>query len=320
MPQLENGYLKIANELVEALSRVRIAGEANQILWTIIRKTYGFNKKEDAISLSQFTLATGLKKQHVSRAIAKLRDINIIIKKDDGPICKYSINKDYSSWTPLSKKVTTVKRKSSLLNCCYICKFTEALHKHHIKPTSEGGSNRVSNKIHLCPNCHALTHKGKYSQEYLVTKKDNVENATNKDNENTNNGDKVLPKKVNTKESIKDIIKESIYSVFKYWNEQGITKHKIIDKYKPSINAALKDYPEEEIKKAISNYNKILNDSAYYWTHKWTLKEFLQRGLDKFRDENKPFDNYKSDRKGGSRGENQGARRPEKGKYDHLDK
>ena len=113
---------------------------------------------------------------------------------------------------------------------------------------------------------------------------------------------------------------KDIYIIFDFWNSQGITKHKTIDKSKPSINAAIKEYSEDEIKKAIINYNTILNDSTYYWTHKWTLKEFLQRGMDKFRDENNPFDNYKADKKGDSRGENQGARRPEKGKYDHLDK
>lgn len=300
MPQLENGYLKIANELVEALSGIRIPGEANQVLWVIIRKTYGFNKKEDAISLSQFVLATGLKKQHVLRAIAKLLNINIIIKKDNGRINKYGINKDFSTWNALSKKVTTFNKKSSLMDYCYICGFTEALHKHHIQPSSQGGSNKVSNIIKLCPNCHALVHQGKYSQEYLITKKDNVENITKEDNIIIEKGNETLSKKGNTKKIPKETItKESIYSIFDFWNTQGIIKHKTIDKYKPSINASLKEYTEVEITKAILNYNTILNDPLYYWTHKWTLKEFLQRGIDKFRDENNPFDNHKTDKKEG---------------------
>ncbi|MCK5610600.1 hypothetical protein KAR91_52495, partial [Candidatus Pacearchaeota archaeon] len=112
---------------------------------------------------------------------------------------------------------------------------------------------------------------------------------------------------------------DTLYSIFEFWNTQGIIKHRTIDKYKPNINAAIKEYSEGEIKKAISNYNMILKDSNYYWTHRWTLKEFLQRGLDKFRTENNPFDNYKSD-KGGNRAENPGAKRPEAGKYDHFDK
>ncbi|MBI5447822.1 MAG: replication protein [Gammaproteobacteria bacterium] len=63
-PQCEDGYTKIANELLEALARIRIPGETHQVLDTVLRKTYGYGKKEDAISLSQFVLATGLSKSH----------------------------------------------------------------------------------------------------------------------------------------------------------------------------------------------------------------------------------------------------------------
>ena len=54
MPQLENGYTKIANELLEAIAAIRIPGEAMQVLLVIIRKTYGYCKKKDAISISLF--------------------------------------------------------------------------------------------------------------------------------------------------------------------------------------------------------------------------------------------------------------------------
>lgn len=104
------GYTKIPDEIIEALARIRIPGEATQVLWAIIRKTYGWGKPEDTISLSQFTLSTGLKKPHVSRAITKLLGLNIIIKKGNGLIPKYRINKDFDKWQPLSKKVTLPKK------------------------------------------------------------------------------------------------------------------------------------------------------------------------------------------------------------------
>jgi phage replication O-like protein O len=105
-PQIENGYTKIANELLEALARIRISGEANQILLVILRKTYGFNKTEDAISLSQFHLFTGIKKPSITRAIRKLEELNIINRKANGAIKIYQLNKDYSTWRPLPKKIT----------------------------------------------------------------------------------------------------------------------------------------------------------------------------------------------------------------------
>lgn len=227
MPQLENGYLKIANELVEAYTRARIPGEAMQCLWVIIRKTYGFGKLEDCISISQFSEHTGLKRQHAHRGISKLVELNLVTKKGDKYVSSYRINKDSSTWNLAPKKVTVPKKVTS-------------------RPQ---------------------------------------------------NGDKGVPKMVNTKESIKESIKDNIYSVFDFWNEKGIIKHRTIDKYKPSINAALINYNEIEIKNAIVNYYKILHDPAYYWTHKWTLKEFLQRGLDKFIDDNNPFGNYQMEGK-----------------------
>ena len=104
-PQVENGYTMLSNELLEAYAMIRISGEENQLFWFIVRKTYGFKKKDDAISLSQFSLATGINKQNVCRALSKLIIKNMIIKNDNGLITRYRIQKDYTSWKPLSKKI-----------------------------------------------------------------------------------------------------------------------------------------------------------------------------------------------------------------------
>jgi phage replication O-like protein O len=116
-PQRENGHIDIANELGEALAKIRIPGEAMQILWVVIRKTYGFQKKEDWIAKSQFVESTGLCKQHVNRALDKLIAMNIVTQKGYEVTQKgypgkltYSLNKDYETWKPLPKKVTTPKK------------------------------------------------------------------------------------------------------------------------------------------------------------------------------------------------------------------
>lgn len=107
-PQLENGYTKIANELLEALCRIRISGEARQVLDAILRKTYGFNKIEDRVALSQICLLTGLKKQVVCRSLNKLSSMNLVIKKDTDLGNVYRFNKDFDQWKPLSKKITVL--------------------------------------------------------------------------------------------------------------------------------------------------------------------------------------------------------------------
>lgn len=112
-PQWENGYVKIANEIMDALARIRIPGEAQQVLMVIIRKTYGFNKKEDYIPLSQFVAATGLPKPSVVRAVNKLVNMKIISisKKANEGITNYMINKDFDCWEPLAKKLRGVTKK-----------------------------------------------------------------------------------------------------------------------------------------------------------------------------------------------------------------
>lgn len=121
-PQKENGYTIIANAIMEAFARTRIRGEARQVLDCILRKTYGYRKRVDNISLSQFMLATGLPKIAVCKAVRHLCRLNIITKKGNQDIPSYSLNKDFDTWKPLPKKVIITKkgnhrypkRKSSL--------------------------------------------------------------------------------------------------------------------------------------------------------------------------------------------------------------
>jgi len=89
-------------------------------------------------------------------------------------------------------------------------------------------------------------------------------------------------------------MKDNIYSVFEFWNEQKIIVHrKLTDKIKRKISGTLKDYKLKEVKTAIKHYARILKDKEYYWTYKWTLEEFLQRGLEKFLTD-ACFENYKN--------------------------
>ena len=105
-PQLENGYTKIANEILEALAKIRISGEARQMLDVIIRKTYGFNKKIEAIPTSKFVELTGLSPMAIYKARKKLLELNLITisQKGESQILNYSFQKNHKDWKPLSKK------------------------------------------------------------------------------------------------------------------------------------------------------------------------------------------------------------------------
>ncbi len=111
-PQWETGYTKIANEIMDALARIRIPGEARQVLDAILRKTYGWNKKQDEISLSQFKIMTGLSSVHIVRARKKLLKMNIITvtQKGNEKALIYRFQKNYDRWKVLPKKVTLPKK------------------------------------------------------------------------------------------------------------------------------------------------------------------------------------------------------------------
>jgi len=116
-PQKENGYIPIANEIVDKLSRYRISGQEYQVLWVVLRKTWGWNKKTDNISLSQLSKFTEMKRSQVCRAINKLVSKKVLtsIKKGTTDITNYSFNKDYESWIASPKKDTTSPQKDTRL-------------------------------------------------------------------------------------------------------------------------------------------------------------------------------------------------------------
>ena len=117
-PQIEDGHIKIANEIGEAFSKIRISGNEWRVLWVILRKTYGWHKKMDFISITQFQKETGLKRWHVSRALSNLIERQIVTKNGDSHIVSYGLQKDYTRWRAVTKngdkpKIVTKKVSKS---------------------------------------------------------------------------------------------------------------------------------------------------------------------------------------------------------------
>ena len=101
---------------MEALTKYRIPGEQMQCLLFIIRKTYGWHKKEDAISITQFEKATGMKRSHVCRAIAELSRKNLVsTNKGTRVATKYQFNKKYKTWERSTKKDTSPQKGTGVV-------------------------------------------------------------------------------------------------------------------------------------------------------------------------------------------------------------
>lgn len=107
--QKENGFTPIAHDILEALSRHVISPDEWRILMVIFRKTYGWDKKEDRISHTQFSDITGIPRNHVPRIINRLIERNLIFKSVPQPgdpvpqtgytnTANYGFQKDYEKW------------------------------------------------------------------------------------------------------------------------------------------------------------------------------------------------------------------------------
>jgi len=108
-PQKENGYTPIAHTILEALATHVISPDEWRVLMVILRKTYGWDKKEDLISNSQFAKITGISRNHIPRILKKLISRNIIYRvspiqgtgvphSGDGSIITYGFQKDFDKW------------------------------------------------------------------------------------------------------------------------------------------------------------------------------------------------------------------------------
>ena len=103
-PQLENGHTQIANEILEAFCHAFPGGANAQVLLAIIRRTYGWKKKEDAISISQLQGMTGLSRRAVIYVLQNLEAKKFItVKRQRGrghtnEINTIALQKNHELW------------------------------------------------------------------------------------------------------------------------------------------------------------------------------------------------------------------------------
>ena len=86
-----------------------------------------------------------------------------------------------------------------------------------------------------------------------------------------------------------------INSIYLYWNSKNIIVHKELNKNtQEAVLKALETYSEEQIKTCIDRYAMVINDASYFWSYKWTLREFLTRkeGISAFTDEGSKWCSY----------------------------
>ncbi|MGI2056222.1 replication protein [Shewanella baltica] len=104
---LDDGYLRLSNTLVDALCRTKLSDRESRVVFAVIRRTYGYGKATDWVCLEQLADMTGITTSNICHAIKSLTARDIIIK--DGR--KVGVNPIVSAWQ--DKKSHSINGKKS---------------------------------------------------------------------------------------------------------------------------------------------------------------------------------------------------------------
>jgi phage replication O-like protein O len=169
-PQVEEGYTRIANEIMDALCRCHPGGSEGQVLWAIIRKTYGWNKQADKISISQLCDMTDLARRTVIYALQNLEAKNMItIKRRENETNIIAFNKDYDKWVVQEMDGSARKSRSYRTTI----EKQKANYKNRGVVQEIGGSAR---------NAQGVVQENGFDRRFLAPTKDNTKDNITKDN------------------------------------------------------------------------------------------------------------------------------------------
>ena len=99
--QLENGYTRIANELMDIIAQTKFNGSQFRIIMAVVRYTYGFNRKSADMSVSYLAKATGLPERHVRKEVDRLISSKILIVFKEYSTTssrELGLNKNHAEW------------------------------------------------------------------------------------------------------------------------------------------------------------------------------------------------------------------------------
>ncbi|MDR5856628.1 replication protein [Caballeronia sp. LZ062] len=101
--QVEDGFTRIAHGILEALALADLGKRHYKVLMVLLRQTYGYNKKADEISLTQFRDKTGVLPPNVSTAIDELVEMRVVIRTPGKHAFCLAVNKSYGQWAGKAK-------------------------------------------------------------------------------------------------------------------------------------------------------------------------------------------------------------------------
>lgn len=95
MPFKEPNYTQFSNEALDHVMR-DVSANCWKIICVAVRKTYGWHKRADRISYSQFLDMTGIKsKSTIFKAIQEALEKGILLRREKGNGFEYELNRAY---------------------------------------------------------------------------------------------------------------------------------------------------------------------------------------------------------------------------------
>lgn len=138
---LDDGYLRLSNTLVDALCMTKLSDRESRVLMSVIRRTYGFGKALDWLSYSQIEEMTGIDANNISRIAGGLLKRNILIKEGK----KLGVNTVVSEWSSKSDS-PPITKKSNRSNLSKLTVKTVNLNNSTVSLDSENCQSRPPQK------------------------------------------------------------------------------------------------------------------------------------------------------------------------------
>ncbi|MDK1227291.1 replication protein [Cronobacter turicensis] len=150
MADLDNGFTRIANELLEAVIVADLTARQLKLVLAVMRKTYGFGRALDRISNMQIAEETGIHHTHICKAKNELIAMNILVSSGN----QIGINKVVSDWnTGISQNSKTLAKTANKS----LAKPANATHHERLansanKTLADSAKHkRNKNKIYITP-------------------------------------------------------------------------------------------------------------------------------------------------------------------------
>lgn len=143
MTSFISNAFQIPNDLIDNGHMAKMKGAALPCYLLIVRKTRGWNKQADSISLSQFVKATGYNKDTVQKGLLILEEMGVIIRLET--------DKQINEWSLTDQIITTKNhtKNSPSENLAMLKNSTEPyenLISNHTKNSPHNNNNKNKEK------------------------------------------------------------------------------------------------------------------------------------------------------------------------------